>query len=112
MTNHIRDFQILDCDQVGTLYQRCRLLMQPGVARVRDLAVQSRYLGAHLPAAVAAALAAGQRALTQAQFFLCAPRDAWIRDHNIIAAIGEHLESKINADGCRYRSLVGDSYGY
>src|SRR5438105_2497296 len=61
MTNHVRDFQVLDRDQIGALYQRCRLLMQPGVARVRDLAVQSRYLGAHLPAAVAAALSRCKR---------------------------------------------------
>src|SRR5437016_5809319 len=85
--------------------------MQPGAARVHDRTVQSGYLGAHLPEAIAAAIAAGERELTQAQFFLCAPCDAWIRDHNVIAAIGEHLESEIDSYSACNRAPLCSFYG-
>ena len=48
MTNPVRDFQILNRDQIGALDERGRLLMQPGVARIHDLAVQSGNPRAHL----------------------------------------------------------------
>src|SRR6266513_1491688 len=111
MTNQVRDVQILYSDQIGALYQSCRLLMQPGIARVRDLAVQSLDLRTHLPAAVAAALAARQRALTAAQFFFCALRDAWVRDHHVVAAIGEYLEPWIHAHRRSNRTFLGNLCG-
>src|SRR6266513_1124871 len=111
MTNQVRDVQILYSDQIGALYQSCRLLMQPGIARVRDLAVQSLDLRTHLPAAVAAALAARQRALTAAQFFFCALRDARVRDHHVVAAIGEHLEAEIDAHRRLNRTFLGNLCG-
>src|SRR5580658_5886889 len=111
MTNHIRDFQVLDRDQIGALDERGRLLMQPSVARVRDLAVQSGNPRTHLIAAITTALATGKRALPPTQFFLGSQCNAWIRDYHVITTIGEYLQAEINADGRCNRALLGRSHG-
>ena len=59
MTNHIRDFQILYDDEIGSLDEPSRFLMKPAIAGIGDLAVHSRHLHAHFVAAMTASLAAG-----------------------------------------------------
>ena len=86
--------------------------MQPGVARVRDLAMQSCYPRTHLPAAVAAAFAASERALPAAQFILGPLRDARVRDHHIVAAIGEYLQAEINPERRRNGAFLWCFYRY
>jgi len=105
MTHHIRDFQILYRDQIGSLDQLGRFLMKPGVTCVGDLTVQSCHLRTHFIPAMATSLAAGKRALASTQLFLGSLCKAWIGDNDVIAAIGEHFEPEIDADRRRNRAL-------
>jgi len=59
MTNHIRDFQILYDDEIGSLDEPGRFLMKPAIAGIGDLTVQSCHLHTHFMAAMTASLAAG-----------------------------------------------------
>ena len=98
MMHHIRDLQFLYRDEIGSLDQLGRFLMQPAVASVSDLAVQSCQVRTHFMATMATPLAAGKRALAPPQFFLGSLCNAWIWDNHIVAAKGEHFESEIHAN--------------
>jgi hypothetical protein len=110
MTKHIRDVQILYRDEIGALDELGRFPMKPGVAGVGDLAVQSCHFCTRFMAAIAASLASGQRALPAAQFLLGPECNAWIGDHHVVAAPGEHFESEIDTDRRCHRALLSNCY--
>ncbi len=79
--------------------------MQEGPARIGDLTVQPSDAGTDLAAPVAAALAASERALAAAQLPLGPPRNLRCRDHHPVRAVGEDLETEVDANRTRHRTL-------
>jgi len=90
MTNHIRDFQILYDNCIGSLHEPSRFRMKPTFAGIGDLTVHSGHLRTYFMAAMTTSLAAAERALPAPQFFLCSPCNAWVRNFPLVTAIGEY----------------------
>jgi hypothetical protein len=93
MTNHVRDFQILYDDEIGSLDEPSGLRMKPAITGVRDLSVHPCHLHTHFVAAMTASLAAGERTLHSAKFRFGSSCNARIWDRHVVAAIGEYLKS-------------------